>query len=163
MNAVLGATAEGNIPAALTGAFAIGLGTVIAVALLLLGLASRVNPGGAPVTQSQRRWRLILGVACITAAAIVGVIGYLKLSLEPAVNRQIPYLASAGMALVVLSAVGGSLLVAEQLRGDDQRLDELEAAVRHLADALAPTVEAPARRTPPEDAGTRGAVGATEP
>jgi hypothetical protein len=143
--------AAGNIPAALTGAFAIGMGTVIVVALLLLGLASRVNSGGAPVTQPQRRWRLILGVVCITAAAVVGLIGYLKLSLEPAVNRQIPYLASAGMALVVLSAVGGSLLVAEQLRGDDQRLDELEAAVRQLADALAPTVEAPARRTSPPE------------
>ena len=152
MNVVLGAVTSGNVPAALTGAFAIGLGTVITVALLVVGLASRVKPGGTPVTQPQRRWRLILGVLCITAAAIVGVIGYLKLSLEPAVDRQIPYLASAGMALVVLSAVGGSLLVAEQLRGDDERLDELEAAVRHLADALAPMVEAPARRTttPPE-------------
>jgi uncharacterized membrane protein len=149
--AVLDAIVSTNIPAALTGAFAIGMGTVITIALLLLALASRINPGGVPVTQPQRRWRLILGVLCIAAAAIVGVIGYLKLSLEPAVDRQIPYLASAGMALVVLSAVGGSLLVAEQLRGDDQRLDELEAAVRHLADALAPTVEAPARRaTPPE-------------
>jgi uncharacterized membrane protein len=143
--------AAGNIPAALTVAFAIGMGTIIIVALLLFGLASRVKPGGAPVTQPQRRWRLILGVVCITAAAVVGVIGYLKLSLEPAVNRQIPYLASAGMALVVLSAVGGSLLVAEQLRGDDQRLDELEAAVRQLADALAPIVEAPARRTTPPE------------
>ena len=163
MTAALCAVAEGNIPAALTGAFAIGLGTVIALALLVFGLASRVNPGGAPVTRTQRRWRLILGVVCIAAAAAVGVIGYLKLSLEPAVNRQIPYLASAGMALVVLSAVGGSLLVAEQLRGDDERLDELEAAVRHLADALAPMVEAPARRTPPEASAARGAVGATEP
>ena len=143
--------AAGNVPAAVTGAFAIGLGTVIIVAVLLFGLAARVNPGGGSVTQSQRRWRLIIGVICIAAAAVVGVIGYLKLSLEPAVNRQIPYLASAGMALVVLSAVGGSLLVAEQLRGDDKRLDELEAAVRQLADALAPMVEAPARRTPPSE------------
>ena len=99
MNVVLGAVTSGNVPAALTGAFAIGLGTVITVALLVVGLASRVKPGGTPVTQPQRRWRLILGVLCITAAAIVGVIGYLKLSLEPAVDRQIPYLASAGMAL----------------------------------------------------------------
>ena len=143
--------AAGSLPAALTGAFAIGLGTVVTVAVLLFGLAARVKPGGAPVTQPQRRWRLVVGVICIAAAAVVGLIGYLKLSLEPAVNRQIPYLASAGMALVVLSAVGGSLLVAEQLRGDDERLDELEAAVRQLADALAPTVEAPARRAgPPE-------------
>ena len=137
--------------AALTGAFAIALGTVLIVALVLVGLASRVKPGGAPMTRQQRRWRLILGVIFIAAAAIVGVVGYLKLSLEPAVNRQIPYLASAGMALVVLSAIGGSLLVAEQLRSDDDRLDELEAAMRQLADALAPTIEAPARRaSPPE-------------
>jgi hypothetical protein len=135
--------------AALTGAFAIALGTVLIVALVLVVLTSRIKPGGAPMTRQQRRWRLILGVVFIAAAAIVGVVGYLKLSLEPAVNRQIPYLASAGMALVVLSAIGGSLLVAEQLRSDDDRLDELEAAMRQLADALAPTIEAPARRAGP--------------
>ena len=137
--------------AAITGAFALALGTVLIVALVLVVLTSRIKPGGAPMTRQQRRWRLILGVVFIAAAAIVGVVGYLKLSLEPAVNRQIPYLASAGMALVVLSAIGGSLLVAEQLRSDDDRLDELEAAMRQLADALAPTIEAPARRAgPPE-------------
>ena len=135
--------------AALTGAFAIALGTVLIVALVFVVLTSRIKPGGAPMTRQQRRWRLILGVVFIAAAAIVGVVGYLKLSLEPAVNRQIPYLASAGMALVVLSAIGGSLLVAEQLRSDDDRLDELEAAMRQLADALAPTIEAPARRAGP--------------
>lgn len=97
----------------------------------------------------RRRWRLYGGVACLVAAAVIGLAGWLKLSLEPEVNRQIPYLASAGMALVLLSAGGGSLLVAEQLRRDDERIDELEAAVRQLAAALGPTIEAPVRGKAP--------------
>jgi hypothetical protein len=88
---------------------------------------------------------LIAGFACLALAAIVGLFGYLKLSLEPDVNRQIPYMASAGMALVLLSAVGGAFLVGEQMRTDEQRIDELEAAVQQLASIVAPTVEAPAR------------------
>ena len=96
---------------------------------------------------AHRRTRLALGVVALALAAAVGIVGYLKLSLEPEVNRQIPYLASAGMALVLLAVTGGSLLVAEQLRTDDRRIEELEAAVRTLAGALAPTVEAPPRRS----------------
>jgi hypothetical protein len=139
------------VTSAFTGAFAIAVGTVLIVVLLLVTLASRVKTGGAPLTRQERRWRLILGVVFLAAAAVVGVVGYLKLSLEPAVNRQIPYLASAGMALVVLAVIGGSLLVAEQLRSDDDRLDELEAAMRQLAEAIAPSIEAPARRAEPTD------------
>lgn len=95
-----------------------------------------------------RSWRLVLGLAAFALAGIVGVVGYLRLSLEPALNRQIPYLASAGMALVVLSAVGTALVVAEQVRAGQRHLDELDAAVRQLAAALAPGIERPARRAP---------------
>jgi hypothetical protein len=101
------------------------------------------------MTDTTRRWRLVLGLACLVAAAVVGVVGYLKLSLEPSLNHQIPYLASAGMALVLLSAVGASLVVADQLHVDDSRAEELAAAIRQLADALAPSIERPARREPP--------------
>ena len=97
-------------------------------------------------TDTRRRLRIALAAGCIAVAAIIGLVGWLKLSDEPQVNRQIPYLASAGMALVVLSAVGGSLLVAEQLRSDDRRIEELEESVRQLAETLAPLVESPARR-----------------
>ena len=98
------------------------------------------------MTDARRRWRLIAAVASLALAAIVGLVGWLKLSLEPQVNRQIPYLASAGMTLVILAAIGGSLLVAEQLRSDDQRIADLEDAVRRLADTLQPIVESPPRR-----------------
>ena len=96
----------------------------------------------------QRRTRLLAGAGCIALAAVVAIVGYLKLSVERDVNRQIPYLASAGMAMVLLAAVGVALLVAEQLRTDDRRIEELEGAVRELAAALAPAIEAPARRAP---------------
>lgn len=100
------------------------------------------------MTDTTGRWRLVVGVAALAAAAIVGLVGYLKLSLEPSLNHQLPYLASAGMALVFLSAVGVSLVVTDQLRTDDARTQELAAAIERLADALAPGIERPARREP---------------
>jgi hypothetical protein len=135
-------------PASVTGAYGIGVGAVLIFTLILIGVTSRLTHGGQSMLSQQRRWRLIGGVLALAAAAVVGIVGYLRLSLEPAVNRQIPYLASAGMALVLLSAIGASLIVAEQLRADDDRLDELEAAVRQLAEAVGPAIEAPARRRP---------------
>lgn len=93
-----------------------------------------------------RRNRLMAGLACFGAATLVAIIGYLKISIEPDLNRQIPYLASAGMALVILVVLGGALIVGEQLRSDAQRIAQLEEAVSTLAGQVAPTVERPARR-----------------
>jgi hypothetical protein len=50
---------------------------------------------------------------------------------------------------VLLSAAGGALIVGEQLRADDRRIEELETAVLALSSVLSPTIEAPARRTEP--------------
>ncbi len=93
-----------------------------------------------------RRNRLIAGLGCFAAAGLVAIVGYLKISIEPDLNRQIPYLASAGMTLVILVVLGGALIVGEQLRSDAQRIEELEQAVATLATQVAPTVERPARR-----------------
>ena len=138
--------ARTSLATALSGSFAIAVATVLAVAGLLVSLSVRSRPGGFRMNDARRRWRLLAGVGCLGLAAIVGLVGWLKLSLEPQVNRQIPYLASAGMILVILAAIGGSLLVAEQLRNDDQRIADLEDAVRRLADTLEPIVESPPRR-----------------
>lgn len=138
----------GMSPAAVAGSYRMGAGGSLLATLLLVALVSLSRTGGNAMSE-HRRTRLALGVVCIALAAGVGLVGYLKLSLEPEVNRQIPYLASAGMALVLLAVTGGSLVVAEQLRADDRRIEDLEAAVRALAGALAPTVEAPARRGDP--------------
>jgi hypothetical protein len=136
-----------SVSDAITRAYVLGAIAVLLSAVSLIGLA---RLGGKHV--KIRNWRFWLGVACLAAASIVGIVGYLQLSDEPRVNHQIPYLASAGMALVVLSVLGGTLIVAEQMRADDQQLAELEAAIEALAAAVAPAIEAPARRI-----GARGA------
>lgn len=100
------------------------------------------------MTDPTRRWRFVLGIVCLVAAAIVGIVGYLKLSDEPSLNHQVPYLASAGFALVFLSVLGAALLVMDQLRNDDTRVEELSTAVERLAGALGPGIERPARREP---------------
>jgi hypothetical protein len=134
-------------PAAVTGSFGLGVAAVVGFALVLITLATRVRQGG-PMSDPRRN-RLYAGIGLLALAAIVGLVGYLKLSLEHDVNRQIPYLASAGMALVVLSAAGGALIVGEQLRADDRRIEELETAVLALSGALSSSIEAPARRAEP--------------
>jgi len=93
------------------------------------------------------RWGPAAAVVCFAAAAVSALVGYLRLSLEPSVARQIPYLASAGMAVIVLSAAGTALLVASRAAARTAELGELAEAVEHLAAALAATVERPARRS----------------
>lgn len=89
--------------------------------------------------------RLYLGLGALAVAALAGFVGLYQLAGNPNVNEQLPYLASAGVIVVIAPAVGGALVVADQLRGDDQRIEELEDAVRGLAEALSPMIEAPAR------------------
>lgn len=125
------------------GTFGMVVGLLLALPLLLSFLASQRSSGGTAM--SDRRSRLYVGAAFLGLAAIVGILGWFKLADEPALNRQIPYLASAGMAVVILAAIGGSMLVAEQLRTDASRIDELEEAVRSLALALSPMIEEPPR------------------
>ena len=139
------AVQRGSVADALPGAYALGFGTVLLVAAVLVGAASRARQGGTSMLDPRRRWRLLTGIGCLALAGLIGLVGWLKLSDEPAVNRQIPYLASAGMALVVFAAIGGSLLVADQLRSDADRIDELEEAVRRLSTTLEPIVESPPR------------------
>lgn len=124
-------------------AYAIVAFGVIGVALLVSFLSGLKPSGG---TMKATRTRLWAGLATIAAAAVVGGVGWYRISGEPLLNRQIPFLASAGIAVVVLAVLGGALVVAEQLRADQNRIGDLEDAVRALTEALAPTVENPARR-----------------
>lgn len=112
---------------------------------LLVSFLSGLKPSGG--TMKATRTRLWAGLATIAAAAVVGGVGWYRISGEPLLNRQIPFLASAGIAVVVLAVLGGALVVAEQLRADQNRIGDLEDAVRALTEALAPVVENPARRS----------------
>jgi hypothetical protein len=83
------------------------------------------------------------------AAAAVGVGGYLKLSREPSLDHKLPCLASAGRTLILLSAIGAGLVLADQRHADNARTRELATAVQRLPDSLASDIEGPARRVPP--------------
>ncbi len=109
---------------------------------LLLAFLSGLHRGGTVNTHRTRLW---IGLAVVALAAVVGGVGWYRLSGEPLLNRQIPFLASAGILVVLLSVLGGSLIVAEQLRGDQQRISSLEDAVRSLTEALSPLIEQPPR------------------
>jgi hypothetical protein len=133
-----------TVTAVLPAAFAFVAMALIALPLLLGFLAGLRPSSGGPVNRS--RTRLWAGLGTIALAALVAGIGWYRISGEPLLNRQIPLLASAGLVVVVLSVVGGALIVSEQLRGDQGRLQELEEAVRSLTEALSPSIELPARR-----------------
>ena len=94
-------------------------------------------------TTSTRLWT---GLGVLGLAALVGGVGWYRISGEPLLNRQVPFLASAGILGVLLSVLGGSIIISEQLRGDQTRITDLEDAVRDLTAALAPMVELPPRR-----------------
>lgn len=112
---------------------------------LLLGFLAGLRPSSGEQMNSSRT-RLWVGLGVLGVAAVVGGIGWYRISGEPLLNRQIPFLASTGILVVVLSVLGGSLIISEQLRGDQTRISELENAVRDLTEALAPSVELPPRR-----------------
>jgi hypothetical protein len=141
------------VAAALPGAFGISLAGLLAVTGVAQGvlalakrgvLAVRTDDGGIDV-EATKRWRLLGGLGLLAAAAVVGIVGYLKISLETQVAVQIVYLASAGFAVLVLAVTGGALLVAEQLRADDRRLREVEDALVNLAGQVQPLVSEPPR------------------
>ena len=128
-----------------TGAFALVVFGLLALPLLL-GFLAGLRPSSGGTVKSTRP-RLWAGLAVLGLAAVVGGVGWYRISGEPLLNRQIPFLASAGILVVLLSVLGGALIVAEQLRGDSQRIADLERAVTSLTEALSPMVEQPARRS----------------
>jgi hypothetical protein len=129
--------------------FALVVFGLIGVALLASFLSGlRPSPTRSPSyggTVKPHRTRLWTGLGVLGLAAVVGGVGWYRISGEPLLNRQIPFLASAGIAVVVLAVLGAALIVAEQLRTDQNRIGDLEEAVRSLTEALSPLVEAPAR------------------
>lgn len=100
--------------------------------------------GGIDV-RTTRRWRTIAGMALFGIAAIVGMVGFTRIAGETLVPIQVVYLASTGLAVLLLAALGGALLIGEQLRADEHRLSELERSVTVLATHLAGQVSDPPR------------------
>lgn len=111
------------------------------------------------VGRATRPW---IGWVFIGIGALLVLLGYLGVSREAIVEKQIPYLVSGGIGGVLLCVVGAYFLGTEELRKDSGRLDRLEAMVQELHAALLARPDAPAAggRPAPSPNGARatGAV-----
>lgn len=74
--------------------------------------------------------------AFILAGAIAGVIGWVGVSGRDLEALQLPYLASGGVAAIVLTAVGAALLISSDVRADRERAGRLEAQVLELQEMV---------------------------
>ena len=122
--------------------------------------AARPTTGGRPPVDDEPEpgvlWRWVgravrpyVGWILIGLGALFILVGYLGVSREAIVGKQIPYLVSGGIGGVLLAVVGAYFLGTEELRRDSGRLDKLERQIEELHAALlsrpdAPRFEAPA-------------------
>lgn len=83
--------------------------------------------------KASRPWA---GWVFIGLGALLVLLGYLGVSREAIVEKQIPFLVSGGIGGVLLCVVGAYFLGTEELRKDSGRLDRLETMVQELHLAL---------------------------
>jgi len=96
------------------------------------------NGTGPPRRDTIRaRWRLIAGWALVLLGAVFIVLGWIGVSGEPDVARQMSYLASGGVGGLTAAVVGVGLLISEDLRSDRRRLGRIEATLLDVNDAMA--------------------------
>jgi hypothetical protein len=103
--------------------------------------------------RASRPWA---GWVFIGLGALVMLLGYLGVSREAVVAKQIPYLVSGGIGGVLLVVVGAYFLGTEELRKDSGRLDRLEQMVEELHAALLDRSDAPPRTNGAADNGGNG-------
>ena len=89
----------------------------------------------------KRRWRTVAGWAGVAVGAIVLIAGWLGVSGETEVARQLPYLISGGLGGLALIAGGVGLLVAEDLRSERARIGRVESELLEVRDLLRELVD----------------------
>jgi hypothetical protein len=92
--------------------------------------------------------RQALAWVLIVAGAVAGLIGWIGVSGRDVEALQLPFLASGGVAALILTAVGAALLISSDVRADRERAGRLEAEVLELQDLvreLSARLDSPAR------------------
>jgi hypothetical protein len=102
--------------------------------------------------------RPYLGYILVALGILLILFGYLGVSREVYVGRQIPYVVSGGLLGVAAVSLGSRLMLIEDLRRDSGRLDRLERAVIDLHQVLLARPDAPV----PGQPGANGRVAAPE-
>lgn len=80
--------------------------------------------------------RQALGWLLILAGAVAGLIGWIGVSGRDVEALQLPFLASGGVAALLLTAVGAALLISSDVRSERERAGRLEAQVLELQDLV---------------------------
>lgn len=80
--------------------------------------------------------------------ALFVLIGYLGISGEAVVAKQLPFLISGGIGGILLAVIGAYFLGIEELRRDGGRLDRMEKQIEELHRALLERADAPAPPSP---------------
>jgi hypothetical protein len=80
--------------------------------------------------------RQALAWLLIVAGAVAGLIGWIGVSGRDVEALQLPFLASGGIAALILTAVGAALLISSDVRADRERAGRLEAEVLELKDMM---------------------------
>ena len=88
------------------------------------------------MNELKRRWRTIAGWALSVLGAVLLIAGWLGLSAETIVAKQLPYLISGGVGGLAAIGAGVGLLVAEDLRADRTRIGRVEAELLEVRDLL---------------------------
>ena len=106
--------------------------------------------------------RRYIGAVLILAGAICILLGYLGISRQTLVAKQLPYLISGGIFGLVLVGVGTFYLATDQLRRDSGRLDRLEEMVAQLHGVLLARGDAPTALAAPSTNGVEPSDAATD-
>ena len=87
------------------------------------------------------RWRTVAGWAASVLGAAILFGGWLGVSGETIVAKQLPYLISGGLGGLALIGAGVGLLVAEDLRAERARIGRIEAELLEVKDLLRESLE----------------------
>jgi hypothetical protein len=93
--------------------------------------------------------RPVLGYVLVGAGLLLLLAGYLGVSREVLVAKQLPYLVSGGLFGLAAVTLGSRIMLIEDLRRDTSRLDRLEQAVVELHGALLTRADAPGTQPTP--------------
>lgn len=123
---------------------------------------------GEPDSAALWRWlwasiRPYLGYILIALGAILLLAGYLGVSREVIVARQIPYIVSGGLLGLAAITLGGRLLLIQDLRRDSGRLDRLEKAILELHQVLLYRPDAPSPALAAQTASTTANPNGVQP
>ncbi|MBV9410045.1 MAG: hypothetical protein JO148_00500 [Acidimicrobiia bacterium] len=102
-----------------------------------------------------RATRPVWGWILVGLGVILIIVGYLGISREALVAKQLPYLISGGIGGLALVGFGAMLVGTEDLKRTQERIDELEDLVADLHNVLLSRADAPTVSINGDSAGQR--------